>query len=68
MKKIFKKDLTDSFWKIQHKKIWGLCFDIEKEILKIIGNNTPLTDFIYKNGYKLSNIIFNNALLNVTEN
>ena len=36
-------------------------------MLKIRGNNTPLTDFIYKNGYKLSNIIFNNALLNVTE-
>ena len=68
MKKIFKKDLTDSFWKFQHKIIWGLGFDIEKEMLKIRGNNTPLTDFIYKNGYKLSNIIFNNALLNVTEN
>jgi len=37
-------------------------------MLKIRGNNTPITDFIYKNGYKLSNIIFNNALLNVTEN
>ena len=47
--------------------IYGSCFDIEKDVLKIRENNTPLTDFIDKDGYKLLNIIFNNALLNVTE-
>ena len=30
-------------------------------------NNNSLPDFIDKDGYKLLNIIFNNALLNVTE-
>ena len=47
--------------------IYGACFDIEKDALKIRENNTALTDFIDKDGYKLLNIIFNNALLNVTE-
>lgn len=47
--------------------IYGACFDIEKDALDIRENNTPLTDFIDKDGYKLLNIIFNNALLNVSE-
>ncbi|WP_405291801.1 DUF2207 family protein [Methanobrevibacter sp.] len=47
--------------------LYGACFDIEKEALKIRENNTQLTDFIDKDGYKLLNIIFNNALLNVSE-
>lgn len=47
--------------------IYGACFGIEKDVLKIRENNTALTDFIDKDGYKLLNIIFNNALLNVTE-
>jgi hypothetical protein len=47
--------------------IYGSCFDIEKDALKIRQNNTALTDFIDKDGYKLLNIIFNNALLNVSE-
>jgi hypothetical protein len=47
--------------------LYGACFDIEKDALKIRENNTPLTDFIDKDGYKLLNIIFNNALLNVSE-
>ena len=47
--------------------IYGSCFDIEKDALKIRENNTQLTDFIDKDGYKLLNIIFNNALLNVSE-
>jgi hypothetical protein len=46
--------------------IYASCFDIEKDTLKIRENNTPLTDFIDKDGYKLLNIIFNNALLNVS--
>lgn len=46
---------------------YGACFDIEKDALKIRENNTPLTNFIDKDGYKLLNIIFNNALLNVSE-
>lgn len=47
--------------------LYGACFDIEKDALKIRENNTALTDFIDKDGYKLLNIIFNNALLNVSE-
>ena len=47
--------------------IYASCFDIERDALKIRQNNTPLTDFIDKDGYKLLNIIFNNALLNVSE-
>jgi len=47
--------------------IYGACFGIEKDALNIRENNTVLTDFIDKDGYKLLNIIFNNALLNVTE-
>ena len=47
--------------------LYGACFDIEKEALKIRENNTPLTDLIDKDGYKFLNIIFNNALLNVSK-
>ena len=47
--------------------IYAACFDIEKDALNIRENNTPLTDFIDKDGYKLLNIIFNNALLNVNK-
>lgn len=47
--------------------LYGSCFGIERDALKLRENNTPLTDFIDKDGYKLLNIIFNNALLNVSE-
>lgn len=47
--------------------IYGACFDIERDALKIRENNTALTNFIDKDGYKLLNIIFNNALLNINE-
>ena len=47
--------------------IYASCFDIEKDSLSIRENNSSLTDFIDKDGYKLLNIIFNNALLNVSE-
>lgn len=47
--------------------IYASCFDIEKDSLRIRENNSSLTDFIDKDGYKLLNIIFNNALLNVSE-
>lgn len=47
--------------------IYAACFDIEKDTLNIRENNTSLTDFIDKDGYKLLNIIFNNALLNVNK-
>ena len=40
---------------------------LKKNALKIRENNNPLTDFIDKDGYKLLNIIFNNALRNVSE-
>ncbi|WP_405304967.1 DUF2207 family protein [Methanobrevibacter sp.] len=45
--------------------LYGACFGIERDALEIRQNNTILTDFIDKDGYKLLNIIFNNALLNV---
>ena len=47
--------------------LYASCFDIEKNALKSRENNAPLTDFIDKDGYKLLNIIFNNALLHVSE-
>ena len=47
--------------------LYAACFDVEREALKARENNNSLTDFIDKDGYKLLNIIFNNALLNVTE-
>ena len=66
------KDLTEKYppQSVEENSmqiIYGACFDIEKDALKIRENNTALTDFIDKDGYKLLNIIFNNALLNVTE-
>lgn len=47
--------------------LYASCFDIEKEALKIRKNNSKLTDFIDKDGYKFLNIIFNNALSHATE-
>lgn len=66
------KELTEKYPPVSIEEnseqiIYGCCFDIEKDILKIRENNTQLTDFIDKDGYKLLNIIFNNALLNVSE-
>ena len=66
------KDLTEKYppesvLENSAQIIYGACFDIEKDALNIRENNTTLTDFIDKDGYKLLNIIFNNALLNVTE-
>ena len=66
------KDLTEKYppesvEENSEQIIYGSCFGIEKEALNIRENNTPLTDFIDKDGYKLLNIIFNNALLNVNK-
>ena len=47
--------------------LYSASFDIEKDALNIRQNNSQLTDFIDKDGYKLLNMIFNNALDNVTE-
>ena len=47
--------------------IYAACFDIEKDALELRENNTAVTDFIDKDGYKLLNIIFNNALSNVSK-
>ena len=47
--------------------LYASCFDIEKDALSIRENNSPLTDLIDKDGYKLLNIILNNALLKVSE-
>ena len=66
------KDLTEKYPPESDEEnsrqiIYGSCFDIEKEALIIRENNTQLTEFIDKDGYKLLNIIFNNAFLNVSE-
>ena len=42
--------------------IYGACFDIEKDTLNLRKNETPLSDFIDKDGYVLLNIIFTNAI------
>lgn len=47
--------------------IYAACFDIEKEALSHRENNSPLTNFIDKDGYKMLNVIFANALSNVPE-
>ena len=66
------KDLTEKYppesdAENSSQILYASCFDIEKDALNIRENNTPLTDFIDKDGYKLLNIIFNNALLNVNK-
>jgi hypothetical protein len=66
------KDLTEMYppQSVEENSIqiiYGACFDIEKDVLGIRENNSPLSDFIDKDGYKLLNIIFNNALLNVSQ-
>lgn len=47
--------------------IYAACFDLEKEALESRENNSTLFDFIDKDGYKLLNSIFDNALSNVSE-
>lgn len=66
------KDLTEKYppesaLENSSQILYASCFDIEKDALGIRENNSPLTDLIDKDGYKLLNIIFNNALLNVSE-
>ena len=66
------KDLTEKYPPKSDEEnsaqiIYAACFDIEKDAFDIRENNTPLTDFIDKDGYNLLNIIFNNALLNVNK-
>lgn len=66
------KDLTEKYppesvEENSAQMMYAACFGIEKDALKLRENNTSLTDFIDKDGYKLLNIIFNNALLNVSE-
>ncbi|WP_405294688.1 DUF2207 family protein [Methanobrevibacter sp.] len=66
------KDLTEKYppesvEESSSQIIYAACFGIEKDALSIRQNNTVLDDFIDKDGYKLLNIIFNNALLNVSE-
>ncbi len=65
------KDLTEKYppesvLENSTQVIYGACFGIEKDALDIRENNSQLTDFIDKDGYNLLNIIFNNALLNVS--
>lgn len=47
--------------------IYGACFNIEKETLAIRENNTPLSNFIDIDGYKMLNTIFKNTLSNASE-
>lgn len=66
------KDLTEkyppeSLEENSMQVLYGACFGIEKDALSVRKNDSALTDFIEKDGYKLLNIIFNNALLNVSE-
>ena len=66
------KDLTEKYPPESAEEssaqiLYAACFDVEREALKARENSSSLTDFIDKDGYKLLNIIFNNALLNVTE-
>ena len=66
------KDLTEKYPPLSDEEsssqiIYGACFGIEKEALALRENNSSLTDFIDKDGFKLLNIIFNNALLNVSQ-
>ena len=66
------KDLTEKYPPESAEEnsaqvLYGACFDIERAALNLRQNNTQLTDFIDKDGYKLLNIIFSNALLNVSK-
>lgn len=47
--------------------IYASCFNIEKNALELRENNSPLCDFIDKDGYKMLNLIFENAMSNVNE-
>ena len=66
-KELTEKYPPESAFENSTQILYGACFDIEKDALSIRENNTSLTDFIDKDGYKLLNIIFNNALLNVSK-
>jgi hypothetical protein len=66
-KDLIEKYPPESIEENSRQILYASCFNIEKNALKIRENNTSLTDFIDKDGYKLLNIIFNNALLNVSE-
>lgn len=66
------KDLTEKYPPQSEEEnssqiIYGACFNMDKEVLSIRQNNTQLSDFIDKDGYKMLNIIFNNTLSNSTE-
>ena len=66
------KDLTEKYppetaLENSQQIVYAACFDLEREALKNRENNSPLTDFIDKEGYEFLNIIFNNALSNVPE-
>lgn len=47
--------------------IYGTCFNMEKETLKLRENNSQLCNFIDKDGYKLWNLLFDNALSHAKE-
>ncbi len=47
--------------------IYAACFNIEKDASNIRDNNSVVCNFIDKDGYKLLNLIFDNALSNVSE-
>ncbi len=66
-KDLTEKYLPESDLENSSQVLYGSCFGIEKDVLNLRETNSPLTDFIDKDGYKLLNMIFNNALLNVSE-
>ena len=66
-KKLTEKYPPGSVLENSSQIIYASCFGIERDALKLRENNSSLTNFIDKDGYKLLNIIFNNALLNVSE-
>ena len=47
--------------------LYAACFGIERDALRLRKNDTVLTDFMDKDGYRLLNIIFANALSHVTQ-
>ncbi|WP_405268190.1 DUF2207 family protein [Methanobrevibacter sp.] len=47
--------------------IYAACFNIEKDASGLRDNNSTVCNFIDKDGYKLLNLIFDNALSNVSK-
>ena len=66
-KKLTEKYPPESIEENDAQLIYGACFDIERDAFDLRKNNTELSNFIDKDGYKFLNIIFNNAVSNVSQ-